>query len=188
MKKKALVLIFDGVEEVEAVTPIDLLRRAEIQVTVAAVGGKHLISSKNNVRLQADALLEESPSTGWDLLVVPGGPGHKALLRDSTVHELIRAHNASGGLIGSICAGPLVLKKAGVLENKRFTSFPATVGELPERDPNAAVVVDGNLITSKGAGTALPFALRLVSALAGPEVADSLAGSICAPSISGVSD
>lgn len=181
MKKQALLIIVDGVEEVEALTPVDLMRRADIDVTMAAAGGTRTVTGKNGIRIEADALLEETSSEDWDLLVIPGGPGHKALMRDPAILERIRTQSGRGSLIGAICAGPLVLKEAGILEGKRFTSFPATAEALPERDPHAAVVVDGNLITSQGAGTALPFALALVKALKNPEAAAELARSICAP-------
>lgn len=178
-KAKALFIIVDGVEELEAVAPIDLLRRAGVEVTVAAASGSNLITGRNNIRLGADCLFEPSIDTGYDLVVVPGGPGHKTLRENAAVLEFLSKQQDAGRLIGSICAGPVVLKEAGVLEGKRYTSFPGTAEELPERESELPVVVDGNLITSQGAGTAFPFGLALVEALCGKEVRDQIARSTC---------
>lgn len=176
---KALVIIMDGVEELEAIAPVDLLRRAGVEVTVASAAENTAVTGRNGIRLDADIFLEALRETTFDLVVIPGGPGHTALLENARLLELLAEQDKAGRLIGSICAGPLVLKKAGVLEGKNFTSFPATSELLPERDPGAAVVVDGNTITSQGAGTALHFALALVEALEGEGKREEIASSIC---------
>ncbi len=178
-RKEALVIIVDGVEELEAVAPIDILRRAEVEVTVAAVGPARRITGRDQIRIEADVMLEEVAGRDFDLVVVPGGPGHSTLLDSQAVLEILQAQQRRGGLVGSICAGPLVLQKAGLLTEKRYTSFPATADQLPERDPDKPVVVDGTLITSQAAGTAIAFALALVQALLGPEKARAVSESIC---------
>ena len=179
--KKALVIIVDGVEEIEAVSPIDILRRAEVDVTVASVGDSATVTGRGDIRIVADCRLEALEDTDFDLLVIPGGPGHKALLEDESVISRLQIQHARGGLIGSICAGPLVLQKAGLLEGRHFTSFPGTAEKLPARDSDTLVVVDRNLITSQGAGTAVNFGLALVEELLGTETARKVADSICFP-------
>ncbi len=162
----ALVVMMDGVEELEAVAPIDLLRRAGAAVTTAAAGKTRRVSGRNGIVLEADTLLADCADRGHDLVVIPGGPGHAALAEDPRVLGLLRRQRARGGLIGAICAGPVVLQRAGVLGG-RYTAHPSTAGQLPARDPEAAVVRDGTVITSQGAGTAVAFALALVEALCG---------------------
>lgn len=178
---KALVIIVEGVEEVEATAPIDILRRAGVNVTVASASEERLIEGRNGIRLQADVMLEDAGQQSYDLLVVPGGPGHKKLLENERVIEMLAAQKARGGFIGSICAGPVVLKKAGILEGRQFTSFPGTAEELPERNADSPVVVDGPLVTSQGAGTAILFALALVEVLKGKDKRQEIAASICHP-------
>jgi 4-methyl-5(b-hydroxyethyl)-thiazole monophosphate biosynthesis len=178
-QKTALVIVVDGVEELEAIAPIDLLRRAEVDVTVAATGPGTRITGRDQIRIEADMLLADVAGKAFDLVVIPGGPGHTSLLENQDVIDRLQAQQRRGGLVGSICAGPLVLKKAGLLEGKRYTSFPGTADQLPDRDPSASVVIDGNLITSQGAGTAIQFALALVGGLSGQEKARAVAESIC---------
>lgn len=177
----ALVIIVDGVEELEAIAPIDLLRRVEVEVTVASAGDSKTVTGRNGIQLGADCLLPELDGQDFDLVVVPGGPGHTTLLEHNGLLDRLRAQHVRNGWIASICAGPLVLKKAGVLHGRRYTSFPGTAALLPERDPVSPVVVDGRLITSQGAGTALLFGLALVEALCGQAARAEIAASICLP-------
>jgi 4-methyl-5(b-hydroxyethyl)-thiazole monophosphate biosynthesis len=177
--QRALVFVFNGVEEIEALTPVDLLRRAGVTVDLVSTETSRSIIGRNRIRIEADATFETLPSDEYALLVVPGGPGHSALLEHSAVLEFIARHASEGRWTASICAGPLILQKAGVLANKRFTAFPATA-HLFEMPPfQEAVVRDGHLITSRGAGTAFPFALALVEALSGSETAQSIAEETC---------
>jgi 4-methyl-5(b-hydroxyethyl)-thiazole monophosphate biosynthesis len=178
-QKTALVIILDGVEELEAIAPVDLLRRAEVDVTVAAAGPGLGVTGRDRIRIEADTLLANVQDATFDLVVIPGGPGHASLLENQAVIEILQAQQRRGGLVGSICAGPLVLKKAGLLDGRRYTSFPGTADKLPDRDPDASVVIDGNLITSQGAGTAIQFALALIGGLAGHEKAREIAEAIC---------
>lgn len=174
----ALLILSDGIEELEAIAPIDCLRRAGVEVTVASAEETLTVTGRNRIKVTADTSLDACTGT-YSLVVVPGGPSHAKMARDPRILELLRAQNQSGRLIGSICAGPVVLQKAGVLTGKAFTSFPGTREILPGRDPDSAVVRDGNLITSQGAGTATAFALALVDATCGESVAHSVAQSIC---------
>lgn len=174
----ALVLIFDGVEEIEALTPVDLLRRAGVEVDLFTVGNDPVVTGRNGIGIRGQACFDQLQKA-YDLLVVPGGPGHAALLDNGPVLNALTEHAKRGGLLGSICAGPLVLQKAGLLEGKCFTAFPATAhlfSQPPESDP---VVKDHGLITSRGAGTAYAFALALVEALCGSDSSNAIANETC---------
>ena len=174
----ALVIILDGIEELETIAPIDCLRRAGVAVTVASAGPSLTVTGRNNIKISADTFLDACGEP-YDLVVIPGGPSHVAMAGIPLILEILRKQDAAGRLIGSICAGPVVLKKAGILDGKAYTSYPATQEALPFRDPVRAVVRDGNLITSQGAGTAIVFALALVEATCGAAIASSISQSIC---------
>ena len=176
----SLIIITDGVEELEAVAPIDCLRRAGVRTTVASATAGLQVEGRNGIRLVADVLLDACLADTYDLIVIPGGPGHATLARDGRILRLLQLQDAEGRLIGSICAGPVVLDRAGVLKGKAFTSFPGTSDQLPGRKADEKVVRDGNIITSQGAGTATQFALALVEALCGEATAAEISRSICA--------
>ena len=180
-KPKALLVIFTGVEEVEAVTPIDLLRRAGIEVTVASLGVEKAIVGRNNIVLTADTDLATVMARPFDVLVLPGGPGVRLLRGEPTVIEMVEHQAASGRLVAAICAAPTVLKDAGVLLGRSFTAHPSVEDELPELRKSKAVVRDGNVITSRGAGTAIPFALEIIRALVSDAKATEVAAAICYP-------
>jgi protein deglycase len=175
-----LLFLHQGFEEIEAVTPLDLLRRAGAAVTIVSCHPERLVTGKCGVTLQADTTLDELPDQEWDLLVVPGGPAvNQGLRQEPRVRQRLQAQAAAERWIGAICAAPLVLLDAGLLDGKRYTAHPSAWKELPAAQPEA-VVHDGCLITSQGAGTALPFALALVEAVAGAQVAQNVSDSICA--------
>lgn len=165
MKKYVLCLLVDGFEEIEAVTPIDLLRRAGVEVIIASLK-ENPVTGRCGMRMVTDVLLSEVKPDLFDLLFIPGGPGVAEMRSDGRPAALARDFSAAGKTIAAICAAPLVLKDAGLLDCRRFTSHDSVHNELPgvidER-----VVVDGNLITSRGAGTALDFGLALVRHLVG---------------------
>lgn len=177
--KKACILLAEGFEEVEAVTPIDYLRRAGIEVRVLGLGGR-TIGGSHGITIVADAALEEiAAATTYDAVIVPGGmPGAAHLAESQEVVALIRRHFAAGGIIAAICAAPAVVLHGacGIMEGKRFTGFPGTEGKVKGGMPvDEKVVVDGNLITSKGAGTAGEFAVAIIKALLDEEEAETIA-------------
>ena len=177
--KKACILLAEGFEEVEAVTPIDYLRRAGIEVRILGLGGR-TIGGSHGIRIVADAAIEESAATEtYDAVIVPGGmPGAAHLAESRDVVALIRRHYAAGEIIAAICAAPAVVLHGacGILEGKRFTGFPGTEGTVKGGLPiDENVVVDGNLITSKGAGTAGEFAVAVIKALLGEAAAETIA-------------
>jgi DJ-1 family protein len=176
MSKRVLCVITDGFEEIEAITPVDLLRRAEVEVVIASLDGG-LVKGRCGVVIQPDATLEEVNPENFDLLFLPGGPGVKALRSDGRAASLARKFYDSGRPVAAICAAPLVLNDAGLLEGHRFTSHSSTWSDLPKAE-DERVIEDGLLLTSRGAGTALDFGFALVRLLAGPEVVDEVSESI----------
>ena len=173
MIKTALVPIAEGSEELEAVTIIDVLRRAGVEVTVASAneGKKLQISGANGTCIVADKMLDSCAENTYDLIAVPGGiPGSEHLAEHPVLDSLLRKQADQGKLIGAICAAPgLVLASKGLLRDKTATCYPSFQQSLEakEVDGEARVVVDGNYITSQGPGTALDFALQLVEQLCG---------------------
>lgn len=180
-----VVPLADGFEEIEAVTVVDVLRRAEIPLATAAVGGRPgelLVRGAHGVLMQADMRLEEVDAEQIELLVLPGGqPGTTNLLAEPRIASLARRVVARGKPVGAICAAPLVLQAAGLLEGRTATCYPGVkerMGGVHLDD--APVVVDGLYTTSRGVGTALDFALALVERLRGATAADSLARALVA--------
>lgn len=184
-RMRAVLLLAPGFEEVEAVTPIDFLRRADIEVTVLSVkaeGGLE-VSSARQLRLLADQEIGNYTDTP-EALVLPGGmPGAKNLSESREVAGLIQRVQEAGGIIAAICASPaLVLAPLGLLEGKRFTCFPgfeaSVSGASFKLDP---VVVDGKLITSRAPGTAAAFSLEIINQLHGPEISRKIAEATLQP-------
>jgi 4-methyl-5(b-hydroxyethyl)-thiazole monophosphate biosynthesis len=178
MKKRALCLLVDGFEEIETVTPVDLLRRAGVEVVLAALQGR-TATGRCGIRLQADAALADLDPSTFDLLLIPGGPGVEGLRRDGRAASLAKDFTAAGKPVAAICAAPLVLLDAGLLAGRRFTAYHSVRQELGG-GLDDRVVVDGNLITSRGAGTAMDFALVLIARLVGQAMADQVAEEIMA--------
>ncbi len=175
------ILIAKGFEEIEAVTTFDILKRAGINVITVALDEKDVTGSRG-LRIAADMSIGSLPASGLDALVVPGGyPGHVNLANNGRVLNLIREMNRAGKHIASICAGPLVLEKAGILEGKSVTCYPGTeTGLKSGKFSPEKVVVDGNIITSRGPGTAVDFALKLVEVLLGADTAEKLRSDLVA--------
>jgi 4-methyl-5(b-hydroxyethyl)-thiazole monophosphate biosynthesis len=178
MKKRVLCLLVDGFEEIEFVAPVDLLRRADIEVVTAALHGTSA-TGRSGIRVMADTTLAEVYAPGFDLLLIPGGPGVGELRRDRRAAELACQFANSGKMLAAICAAPLVLMDAGLLDGRRFTAHHSVRETLPAVS-DERVVVDGNLITSRGAGTAIDFGLAIVALLTSQQVADRIAGDIMA--------
>ena len=173
MAKKVLVPIADGTEEIEAVCIIDVLRRAGAAVTVASVGELQVTASRG-VKLVADRLIGACMDETYDLVVLPGGmPGAEHLRDSKEVTTILKDQKGQGRLYGAICAAPaVVLKHHGLLEQRQATCHPSFVSNLENIDMvEARVVVDGTCVTSRGPGTALEFALKLVELLYGADKA-----------------
>jgi len=206
-KKKALILLADGFEEMEAIVPLDILTRAGVEVTTAAVHTRHVefgkgdtveartITGKNGLKVIADCHCDSR--YGWssifsgfegaikyfDALILPGGPGVDILVKDETAVGLTRESDEfHSRIVAAICAAPLVLKKARFFESyrpkRRITAFPSCREELPDAEYDKAVVRDDLLITARSAGAATEFALEIVAALFDREHADKIAKEI----------
>ena len=166
--KTVLVPLAQGCEELEAVTIIDILRRAGITVVSAGLDAGTVKASRGTV-LVPDTTLDEALKRGYDMVVLPGGqPGTNNLKADARIIALTWQMAQQGKYVAAVCAAPSVLATAGVLDGRRATSFPGALDAFPKVDRHdAAVVEDGKVITSRGPGTAMDFALTLVERLAG---------------------
>lgn len=176
--KRVLCLLENGFEEIEAIAPVDLLRRADVEVVMAGVSVME-VTGKCGIRIHAEAWLTDLSEEGFDALFLPGGPAVIELRKNVEVIALIRAFHEKGKPIAAICAAPLLLKDAGLLENANFTAHFSTRGELPDL-LDVRVVHCGQLLTSRGAGTAIEFGLAFVALLAGEEAAAQVSKSIMA--------
>ena len=178
MPKHVLVILAEGHEEVEALTQVDLLRRVDIKVTVAGLSGIE-VKGSHNITVKTDITLDKF-SGYFDGIILPGGmPGTVYLYRSVKVLTLVREAYKKGLLCAAICAAPLVLETAGILEGKKYTCYPSIEEKIKSGIfVKEKVVQDGNIITSRGVGTAIPFALRIVEYLVGKEKSDTLAEQI----------
>lgn len=174
----ALVLLFDGFEEIEALTPVDLLTRAGVAVTLAGVDSPQAVTGRSGITVQLEYELRDLTAPEFDCLILPGGPGIARLRRHPLICQALAAHFQSGRTLGCICAAPLLLRDAGLLPDLKFTCHPSAEKELPNAQ-NKAVVCDQNCITARGAGNALAFSLALVRQLTNNETAQSIAQAIC---------
>lgn len=169
------VLLADGFEEIEAVTIVDVLRRADVQVRTLALKNKS-VRGAHGITMEADALFEQEQGLNWDLVVLPGGqPGANTLRDDPRVASLIERQLGQNRKVAAICAAPIALGVHGMLKGRRATCYPGFEDQLHEAklalDP---VVVDHDITTSRGPGTAMSFALSLVEQLKGKSQADSI--------------
>jgi 4-methyl-5(b-hydroxyethyl)-thiazole monophosphate biosynthesis len=165
--KTALLLVATGFEEIEAVTICDVLRRGEINVTMAGLGGT-AIQGAHNITIQTDTTLGAVADDLFDAIILPGGmAGTENLLASEETTFLLQSHAKAGKLVSAICAAPWVLADAKVLGNKKATIYPSLEGKIGGSAEVESVVQDGNIITSKGPATAMAFALALVQELMG---------------------
>lgn len=159
---KALVLLAEGSEELEAVTVIDLLRRAGVEVLTAGLAPGPIRASRGVVLLP-DTTLDQVLDRDFDVVVLPGGqPGTNHLDADARVHRLLVRMASAGRVVAAICAAPKVLANAGLLAGKRATAYPGALESVAMTSTGRAVEVDGKLVTSRGPGTAMDFALQLI--------------------------
>lgn len=179
--KTVAVLLADGFEEIEALTPIDYLRRAGVKVASVGIAGR-TVTGSHGIEVRADAG-PEALDVDYDAVVVPGGmPGATHLAEDPAVVAMLKRHHGAGRVVAGICAAPAVVLhgSCGLLAGSRFTCFPGMETRVTGATfvPGARVVRDGTLLTSRGPGTAGEFAVELVRILQGDAAADSLAKSV----------
>lgn len=180
MNKKVLVPVADGAEEIETMTIIDVLRRAEARVTIAGVSSRE-ITAAHGVRLSADKLITECADETYDMIALPGGmPGAENLRNSKVLTDLLVQQRDAGRWLAAICAAPaVVLGSLGLLEGRHATCYPGFTAQLKGATvSDDRVVVDGPCITSKGPGSAMAFALALVTALFGEAKADEVAAGL----------
>ena len=174
------VLLGTGFEETEAIAPVDLLRRAGVEVTTVGINGK-IVKGSHGIGVEADITLAESDFSDLEMIVLPGGLGGVASCRASkaAMDALAKAWQ-DGKLVAAICAGPTILAQLGITDGKNATCYPGCEEQMGDAImvPDAAAVTDGNVITGTSAGCAIPFGLELVAALKGREAADTVAAQI----------
>lgn len=170
-----LVPLAQGCEELEAITIVDLLRRADIQVVTAGLDNLPVKASRGSV-LVPDVCLDSIAADSFDMIVLPGGlPGADNLNADERIHRILQKMASESKFICAICAAPRVLATAGLLNNKKATAYPGSLDGYEIDDftyLEEPVVVDGNIVTSRGPGTAMDFALDLIELLEGKAVRD----------------
>jgi 4-methyl-5(b-hydroxyethyl)-thiazole monophosphate biosynthesis len=189
MSKKAIVLLADGFEEVEFITPADYLRRAGIEVTIASISANLTVTGRwTGFKMTADSTLTEIIKQGfgsYDAVILPGGmPGAANLAASGEVNMLLTDMAAAGKLICAICASPaLVLSPPGIITGKRFTCYPGLEEKVIGLNPPAVwsddnVVIDGNVLTSRAAGTAGEWSIAIIEKLIDKETADKIAKAV----------
>jgi 4-methyl-5(b-hydroxyethyl)-thiazole monophosphate biosynthesis len=170
---KAAVFIIDGVEDLEAVTSIDLIRRGKIEVDVVSLEPELLVTASHGVKIKADKLLADISPDNYDMLVIPGGT--LAYLDKKPFMEVIAKAGKEGKKIAALCIAPVVLGELGLLEGKRAVVYPGGENRLKgAKVEKVPVVTDGNITTSRGPATAPLFALEIVKILAGEEAANEV--------------
>jgi 4-methyl-5(b-hydroxyethyl)-thiazole monophosphate biosynthesis len=174
-----LVPLAHGFEEMEAVVPIDCLRRAGLKVLTASVAGPLAVRGKTGMEFTAEVSLADCLEDAFSAILLPGGPGHVHLMEATGLLHRLKRQSSENRLLAAICAAPKVLQAAGLLEGKRFTAHPTTDAALPGRIVGEAVVIDGNIITSQGAGTSFAFAMAIIENLLDRATAERVAAEIC---------
>jgi len=169
------LFLAEGFEEVEALTPVDLMRRAGIEVTTVGVGGEY-VTGAHGITFSSDITMDEVKDVP-EMLVLPGGmPGTTNLDNDARTHKMIRATQESGGYLAAICAAPMILGYSGFLVGKTVTFYPGfdkfMIGAT--RDESKKVITDGKVITARGMGAAVDFGAALIAALKGDEAAEKV--------------
>ncbi|KAH8247307.1 hypothetical protein KR038_002005, partial [Drosophila bunnanda] len=179
MSKNALVILAPGAEEMELIIAVDVLRRAGIKVTMAGLNGSEPVKCSRDVHIVPDIELAKVAADKFDVVVLSGGLGGSNAMADSAVvGDILKAHEDGGKLIAAICAAPTVLAKHGIATGKSLTSYPSMKEQLVDKYSyveGELVVQDGNLITSRGPGTAYNFALKIAEELVGKQKVQEVA-------------
>lgn len=178
--RRAAVFLATGYEEIEALTVVDLCRRAGVETDMVSVTGEREVTGSHGISVTADQLLEQIAFAEYDMLILPGGmPGTKNLEAQEALMEQIDAFAEAGKYIAAICAAPSIFGHRGILQGRRACCYPSFESHLAGAEVTQnPVEISGNVITSRGMGTAIPFGLAIVGVLAGKEAADRLAEGI----------
>jgi len=164
--KRAVILLANGFEEIEALSVVDVLRRANVLCDMCSIESK-TVSGSHGIKVEGDILFDDAHFDGYDLLILPGGMPGSANLRDNDkVIELVKRFDKEGRLIAAICAAPMVLSKAGVIDKKEVTSYPGALDKLGNCTYMEELTwEDGNIITSRGPATSIYFAFHILRRL-----------------------
>lgn len=178
--KKVIVFMADGTEECECLITVDLLKRAGISVLTASVMGRNMVTSSHGIRIEADCLAEDVDYNSYDAVVMPGGlPGADHLRENAIVRDACVSFAGAGKAVAAICAAPRNLAAFGLLDGKKATVYPGFEKDMRGAVvTNTAVAVDGNIITGRALGAAMPFALEIIKFLLGNEAAEQVADKI----------
>jgi len=173
---KVYEFLANGFEEIEALAPLDILRRGGCEVVTVSITDDLMVCGAHGVSVEADAIIQCVDTSDADLLILPGGmPGAKNLLECEMVVEALVEQNREGKLIGAICAAPMVLGENGLLEGKKATCYPGFEGQLRGAEYTAELVtVDGNITTGRGPGAAMAFGYQLLSNFVSADVVEGL--------------
>ncbi len=177
---KTAIFLADGFEEIEALTVVDLLRRAGIEINTISIMGKKSVTGSHKITVEADLLFEEADFSDTDMLILPGGmPGTTNLDNYAPLKDQINKFNDSGKYLAAICAAPTVYGKMGLLKGKKACCYPGRENDLLGADVQMTeTALDGNFLTSRGMGTAIPFGLAIIEVFDGSEAAKEMAAKI----------
>lgn len=177
---KVAIFLADGFEEIEGLTVVDLLRRAEIEIEMVSISDSDMVTGAHNIKVKADKTFQEVEFQTIDMIILPGGmPGTKNLLKFEPLNEKIKEFYKKGNMLAAICAAPMILGANGILVGKKATCYPGFEQELKGAEVvPEPVVVDGNIITSRGLGTAIEFASVMIEHLKDKKLADNIKESI----------
>ncbi len=166
-------------EEVEAITPVDILKRAGHNVLTVSVGHSHHVCGSHGAMVKTDFCIDEVGLDNFDVLILPGGPGYKNLEKCSPLMKRVQSFNKKGKLLCAICAAPTIFGRLGILADKKATCFPGMEADLFDATYTGDEATwDGNIITGRSAGCATAFALRIIEAIDGVEAAKKMADAI----------
>ncbi|HCW04666.1 MAG TPA: DJ-1 family protein [Clostridium sp.] len=172
--KKLLLFLAEGFEEIEALTVVDVLRRAEVEVDMCSLSEEY-VNGAHNIKVKSDLHLDDLDQNNYDGLILPGGPGTDNLKNNVRVVQLVKDFYMNGKLTAAICAAPIVLAEAGIVNGHNITSYPTVQNFLDNSIyKEEAVVLDNNILTSRGPATALPFAFAILEALGLNEESEKL--------------
>ncbi len=170
--RKAFIILADGFEEIEALTVVDVLRRGGIQVTTVGLVST-VVEGSHYVKIITDKRLSEVDPDNFEMVILPGGPGYKKLSNSKVVLDILKRFDKKKKFIAAICAAPVVLARAGIINEKIVTVYPGLEKEVP-RPRDASVIVDGNVITSRAPGASILFSLKLVEILTNKKIAEKI--------------
>lgn len=180
MNKKTALFLAEGFEEIEALTVVDILRRAGIEITMVSVDGNMEVRGSHGIIVRADAPFDAVKFDETDMLILPGGKlGTQNLEKTTALTDKLLEFNSAGRLISAICAAPGIFGRLGILKGRKACCYPGCEEDSWEAEIlTTETVTDGNVLTSRGMGTAIPFALEIVARFNGREAADAMARQI----------